>query len=112
MSSEKKQATANLLGICIRAGRTVRGFDSAVEAVGNGTAQCLLTASDASAKTVKEVDYYCGKNGVRHLKTELGKSDIGKLCGRETAVIAVTDKGFADGFERIISDGTQQETDS
>ena len=104
MSSEKSRRTANLLGICIRAGKTVKGFDSAVEAVKNGTAFCLLTASDASEKTVKEVKFYCEKYGAKSLATEMSKSDIGKLCGKETAVIAVTDKGFADGFERIISD--------
>lgn len=104
MSSEKSRRTANLLGICIRAGKTVKGFDSAVEAVKNGTAFCLLTASDASEKTVKEVKFYCEKYSVKSLATEMSKSDIGKLCGKETAVIAVTDKGFADGFEKILSD--------
>ena len=104
MSSEKSRRTANLLGICIRAGKTVKGFDSAVEAVKNGTAFCLLTASDASEKTVKEVRFYRERYGIKFLATEMSKADIGKLCGKETAVIAVTDKGFADGFERIISD--------
>ncbi|MCR5599672.1 MAG: ribosomal L7Ae/L30e/S12e/Gadd45 family protein [Ruminococcus sp.] len=107
MSSEKNRRTANLLGICIRAGKTVKGFDSAVEAAKNGSAVSILTASDASDKTVKEVEFYCGKFNVKHLRTELSKSDIGKLCGKETAVIAVTDKGFTDGFEKIISDGSQ-----
>lgn len=107
MSSEKNRRTANLLGICIKAGKTVRGFDSAVEAVRDGTACCVLTASDSSEKTVKEVGFYCGKFGIRHFRTELSKFDIGRLCGKETGVVAVTDKGFADGFERIISDGSQ-----
>ena len=107
MSSEKNRRTANLLGICIKAGKTVKGFDSAVEAVRNGTAHCVLTAADSSEKTVKEVSFHCGKHGVRHLRTELSKFDIGRLCGKETGVIAVTDEGFADGFENIISDGSQ-----
>ncbi|MBR6968643.1 MAG: ribosomal L7Ae/L30e/S12e/Gadd45 family protein [Ruminococcus sp.] len=107
MSSEKNRRTANLLGICIKAGKTVKGFDSAAEAVKNGTAHCILTASDASDKTVKEVRFVCGKYGARHFPTELSKLEIGRLCGKETAVVAVTDEGFADGFERIISDGSQ-----
>ena len=107
MSSEKNRRISNLLGICIRAGKTVKGFDSSVEAAKNGTAQCLLTASDASPKTVKEVRFYCEKYSVKHLEADISKSDIGKLCGKETAVIAVTDKGFTDGFEKIISDISQ-----
>lgn len=104
MSSEKNRRTINLLGICIRAGKVVKGFDSSVEAVKNGTAKCILTASDASPKTVKEVGYYCGRYGVKHLAADVSKFDIGRLCGKETAVIAVTDQGFSDGFERILSD--------
>jgi ribosomal protein L7Ae-like RNA K-turn-binding protein len=103
MSSEKNRRIINLLGICIRAGKVVKGFDSSVEAAKNGTAVCLLTASDASPKTVKEVRYYCEKYAVRHFEADISKFDVGRLCGKETAVIAVTDKGFADGFEKIIA---------
>ena len=102
MSSEKNRRIINLLGIFIRAGKVVKGFDSSLEAAENGTAACLLTASDASPKTVKEVRYYCEKYAVRHLEADISKFDIGRLCGKETAVIAVTDKGFADGFEKIV----------
>ena len=107
MSSEKNRRTVNLLGICLRAGKAVRGFDSVVEAIKNGTAQCVLTASDSSEKTVKEISFFCTKYGTKHLRAEVSKLDIGKLCGRETGVIAVTDKGFSDGFEKIISDISQ-----
>ncbi|HNZ99571.1 ribosomal L7Ae/L30e/S12e/Gadd45 family protein [Ruminococcus sp.] len=107
MNSVKARRTADLLGICIKAGRVVKGFDSAVETLKNGTAHCILTAADASEKTVKEVDFHCKKYSVRHFATELTKADIGRLWGKETAVIAVTDKGFADGFGKILSDGPQ-----
>lgn len=102
MNSEKKQKTADLLTICIKAGKTVKGFDSAAEAVRSGKALCILTAADASAKTVKEAAFICGKHGIPLLETELEKSEIGRLCGKDTAVLAVCDKGFADGFARII----------
>jgi ribosomal protein L7Ae-like RNA K-turn-binding protein len=107
MSSEKNRRTINLLGICLRAGKAVKGFDSAVEAAKNGMAHCILTASDASEKTVKETVFYCEKYGIKHFRTEASKYDIGRLCGKETGVVAVTDKGFADGFEKIISDVSQ-----
>ncbi|MCM1505865.1 MAG: ribosomal L7Ae/L30e/S12e/Gadd45 family protein [Ruminococcus flavefaciens] len=98
MNSKK---TANLLTICIKAGKTVKGFDSACDTVKNGTAYCILTASDASEKTVKEMDFICRKYSVKLIKTELSKEDMGRLCGKVTAVIAVCDKGFADGFIKI-----------
>lgn len=98
MNSKK---TANLLTICMKAGKTVKGFDSACDAVKNGNAYCILTASDASEKTVKEAGFICGKYSVPLIRTELSKNEIGQLCGKVTAVIAVCDKGFADGFIKI-----------
>lgn len=100
MNSKKK--TADLLTICIKAGKAVKGFDSVKEAVINGNACCVLTASDVSPKTLKEVRFICGKNGIEVLESELTKSELGILCGKETAVIAVCDKGFSGGFAKII----------
>lgn len=106
MSSETKRKTEGLLTICMKAGKAVKGFDSAKEAADTGKAFCILTASDASEKTVKEVRFFSEKINIPVYVTELDKSEIGKLCGKDTAVIAVCDKGFAGGFERIL--GTTQ----
>ena len=101
MNSEKKRKTADLLTICNKARKTVKGYDSVSEAVKEGKAYCVLTASDASPKTVKEAAFICERFGVQLIGTELTKDELGKFCGKQTAVIAVTDKGFADGFGRI-----------
>ena len=103
MSSDRKQKTPDLLTICNKAGKTVKGFDSVCAAVAEGKAFCVLTAADASAKTRKEAAFVCGKYGVTLLDTELTKDDTARLCGKASAVIAVCDKGFAGGFEKIIS---------
>lgn len=100
MNSKK---TANLLTICLKAGKTVKGFDSVCDAVKNGNSFCVLTASDASEKTVKEISFICGKYSVPLFRTELTKEEIGMLCGKLTAVIAVCDRGFADGFAKIVN---------
>ena len=94
--------TADLLSICIKAGKTVRGFDSVCGAIENGAAACVLTASDASEKTVKESAFRCGKYGVPLIRTALSKDDMARLFGKSTAVIAVADKGFAEGFAKIV----------
>ena len=102
MNSEKKRKTADLLTICIKAGRAVKGFDSSMDAVKDGKAFCVLTACDASPKTLKEVDFVCDRYEIVHLRTELAKDEMGRLCGKETAVIAVCDEGFANGFIKKI----------
>lgn len=104
MNSAEKRKTADLLTICIKAGKTVRGFDSAKESVVNNKAYCVLAACDVSPKTLKEVNFMCGKNNIPVLVTELSKAEIGVLCGKETAVIAVCDKGFSEGFAKITAD--------
>lgn len=101
MSLNRAKKTADLLTICIKAGKTVKGFDSVCGAMEKGVAYCVLTASDASEKTVKEAAFRCGKSGVPMIKTELSKDDMARLCGKSTAVIAVIDKGFAEGFAKI-----------
>lgn len=105
MNSEKKQKTADLLTICIKAGRAVKGFDSSKEAVESGKVFAVLTAADASEKTVKEIRFVCGKYNIPVIETELEKAEIGRYCGKETAVLAICDKGFAGGFLKIADIG-------
>ena len=101
MNSEQIKKTANLLTVCIKAGKTVLGFDAAVEAVKSKNAYCVLTAGDISEKTLKEAAFFCGKSGIPVIRTGISKSEMSVYTGRTTAVIAVCDKGFADGFKKI-----------
>lgn len=101
MSSEQKQKIINLLTVCIKAGKTVKGFDSVCEAIKNSSVCCVMTASDASEKTVKETAFMCGKFNVPLIRTELTKDEIGRFAGKQTAVIAVCDNGFAAKFTEL-----------
>lgn len=102
MNSEKTRKTADLLTVCFKAGKAVKGFDPAVESLKKGSAFCVITASDASAKTIKEAEFYCGRYGAAHLRSGLSKDDIKKLSGKSAAVIAVCDRGFAEGFAKLL----------
>lgn len=102
MNSDRKQKTFNLLSICLKAGKAVKGFDSVCESIKKGTVSAVLTACDASEKTLKEVNFICGKYQVPVLMTQLSKAETGRCCGKDTAVIAVCDEGFAKGFEKIL----------
>lgn len=96
MSLQSK--TANLLTICRKAGKLVMGFDSVKEELIKGRAECILTASDTSPKTLKEVEFLCTKRGREVYKTDLTIAEISHLIGKNAAVIAVCDKGFAKRF--------------
>ena len=46
---------------------------------------------------------YDGRKHIPVYVTELSKEEMLNLCGKETAVIAVCDKGFAGGFGKIFA---------
>lgn len=101
MNSEKKQKTINLLTVCIKAGKTVKGFDSVCAELRSGRVHCVLCACDASDKTVKETEFICGKKNIAVIKTGISKEETAVFLGKQTAVIGICDKGFADGFIKL-----------
>ena len=98
MSSQNKQKIVNLLTICMKAGKKVKGYDSVCEAMKKKLVSCVLTASDISQKSLKETAFMCGRYAVPLVQTELTKEEIGRLSGKQSAVLAVCDKGFSDRF--------------
>lgn len=99
MSSQKK--ITNLLSICIKAGKLVKGFDTVCEELKKGSVFCVMTAADISPKSLKETAFFCEKSDTALLEIPLTKSDIRQLCGKESAVLAVLDKGFAESFIKL-----------
>lgn len=104
----KKKKMSDLLTICLKAGKAVKGFDSTADSVRNGKAFCVLTACDASEKTVKEAAFVCGRYGIPIISTDISKDEMAVLCGKTTAVIAVCDQNFADGFAKLAAQEKQQ----
>ncbi len=102
MNSQKKQKTINLLTICIKAGKTIKGFDTVKDGAYEGKVQCILTACDASPKTVKEAVFVCGECWLKHFTTALTKSELEWLCGKPTAVIGICDGGFTKAFGKFL----------
>ena len=102
MNSQMKQKTINLLTICIKAGKVVKGYDTVKENAYAGKVYCVLTACDASAKTVKEAAYICNECRIKLYATELSKSELEWLCGKPTAVIGICDGGFAKAFGKFL----------
>lgn len=104
MNSEMKRKISNLLTICIKAGKVVKGYDSVCEAMKEKKVSCVLTACDASEKTLKETAFMCSKYDVSLVRTPLTKEETGSLAGKQTAVLAVCDKGFAGKFIQLAGD--------
>lgn len=84
-----------LLGLASKAGALRYGFAKAVEAVKHGRATGVFFAEDISAKSRKEILFFCEKNNVQSYM--LKGIDIERLSGavgRKCGVVAVTDDNF------------------
>jgi len=92
------QKLTGILSICRKAGKLALGFDPMKEALEKKTAAGVLTASDISPKTYKEVCYFCQKKKIPVRSVPMTMFEIGSTVGRKAAVIAVLDQGF---FRRI-----------
>ena len=93
MNSQQK--IINLLTICRKAGKLVIGFDAVKEAVYGGNASCVITASDISVKTLKEVKFFCNNSAVDVVYSGLDS------VGKKVVVAAVCDYGFAVKFKSL-----------
>ena len=84
------------LSLSMRAKKLLYGFDTVKEGVQNGSVRLLLTASDLSAKTVKEVVFLAGKYHLPHLPLPKTMEEIAGVIGKKTGVIGIADQGFTD----------------
>lgn len=83
----------SFLGLARRAGKLLLGLDLLERS--RIRIYALVFAEDASEKTVKNAKYHSPEAVC--VETDLTKAEFGRLMGvKETAVAAVTDKGFAE----------------
>jgi ribosomal protein L7Ae-like RNA K-turn-binding protein len=99
-----KRNLVGLLGMCRRAGRLTTGFDAVVALCEEPTA-LLLTAENASPRTVKELRFHAKQHPVYVLP--LTKEEIADAIGSQkpVAVLATADVGFADALRTYVIGG-------
>lgn len=89
------------LGLCMRAGKLNFGFETVKSAVTEGTVHLLMTASDLSPKTAKEVAFLAEKYAVDLLALPVTMDQMRSAMGKKTGVLAVTDEGFAKRLKEL-----------
>lgn len=86
-----------LLGFAAKAGKLSFGFEAAVSAVKTGKSRLVLTASDISAKSRKEINFFADKGNIKHITLEgIDIKAVSDAVGRKCGIISVNDSGFAD----------------
>ncbi len=97
-----------ILSICRKAGKMAAGFAPMKEALDTGKVSSVLTTSDISPKTGKEVCYFCQKHGIPVQSLPMDMQQMGAAIGRKAAVIAVLDEGFSDRIRQLCAEIAQQ----
>ena len=88
------------LGLCRRAGKLIFGFDAAVEAMENGEGYLLLTASDISSKTEKEIVYKARNAKFLVYKLPYTMEEMKLLSKKKVGIFAITDENLAKLIEK------------
>ena len=83
------------LGLTMRAGKLSFGYDTVKGAVQEGKVFLLLTASELSEKSGKEVRYLSERHDIPLLPLPKTQAEIRGIIGKLTGILAVTDKGLA-----------------
>ena len=89
-----EEALFQALSLCRKAGALTMGFDAVEEACVKGKAWLVMTASDASAKTVQRLNYAVG-DLVAVISMPLTQDRLADISRKPVAVYAVTDRNLA-----------------
>lgn len=87
------------LGLCRRAGMLISGFDAVCDEIkkpknSKNRVYGVITASDISGKTLKEVKFVCDRYGVRLYSASANMEEIKSVLGKRTGIIAILDEGL------------------
>ena len=98
-----KSKVLTLLGFAAKAGKLSFGMNATVFSVKSKKARTVLVASDISAKSCKEVAYYCDKFGVSHFSLDnYNIEDISRSVGKKCGILSVNDDSFKESISTAI----------
>ncbi len=99
--------TADLVGLCQRAGKLLSGDALVKSTIQHGKAKLVLLAEDASDRTKKEFLHLAKKNGVKLIVSGT-KAELGWAIGKSPrAVIAISDDNFVKGIISTLERGEE-----
>ena len=93
----------SMLGMSFKAGKLALGESAARKALLSGKAELVIFAADCADNTRKKLELLCKEQNTPIIIFSV-KENLGKALGKDgKAVLALTDKGFAEAVKKIIS---------
>lgn len=100
----------SLLGIIRRAGRLELGFDAAKESIQNGKGFLLITSSDISQRSKKELAFFARENEKIIIRpAPYTIDDFNKAVGKKVKIISICDEGFGKKALELLSTSIGEE---
>ncbi len=93
-----------LLGFASKAGKLSYGFDAVRTSISQKNSKLVLTASDISPKSQKEIVFYCNKFKIQEIVlNDYDMATISHAIGRKCGIVSVNDQSFKDGLLSAIN---------
>lgn len=91
-----------LLGFASKAGKLSYGMSDSLISLKKGTSQMVISASDTSEKSKKELIFHAQKYNTEYFVfNNFTAETLSHSVGRRCTVISVNDKGFADAVLKL-----------
>ena len=92
-----------MLGLAMRAGRVVIGFDEIAKGAQRGKIHLVILSDEASDGTKKKIRTKCEFYNIQKITVNVSGEELGKRLGKVSApvCIGITDEGFARELERL-----------
>ena len=94
------------LGLAAKAGKVTSGYDQVEAALRKGTVSFLILSTDISRNTLSQILDLGEKSGITmpDAYSFATKEQLGRAIGKpDRAVVAITDKGFADKLSAMLA---------
>jgi len=85
----------SIISLCKRAGKLIMGFDVVKEAAEKAQICLILTVSDISPKSYKEIVRVAQMNNVTILSIPVIMDEIFYNVGKRAGILAINDRGLA-----------------
>lgn len=85
----------SMISLSRKAGKLLMGFDRVKESIYGGAVHIVLTASDLSEKSRKEIAFICEAEDMPCLELPITMDELGWEIGKRTGILAVTEPGLA-----------------
>ncbi|MCQ2482312.1 MAG: ribosomal L7Ae/L30e/S12e/Gadd45 family protein [Clostridia bacterium] len=111
---DDKEKILRFLGLAVRAGSVESGFDAVAGCIAKGNAKMLIIARDISRNTLNKFLDLSSKADMPERAYSFGTmEELGEAMGKNSrALIAITDKGFADKLSSMLEVFEYKEEDN